>query len=270
MATIPNKVLVRLTSGIKKFQGILKSAKERDVNESDTAAIVMDILAEVFGYNKYSEITSELDIKKTYCDLAIKIGDDTKFLLEIKAIGIDLKPEHIRQAVNYGSNKGTDWVILTNGDRWCIFKIIFDKPLSYDLIYEFDFLEINSKKISDIEYLYYISKESLGRCALEEFLAERQSLNKFFIGQVLITNPVLECIKKTIRRINPDVKVSTDEIKDVLVLDVIKREVFDDEKSDDAKKKINKVFRTVTKKEPRLKVKPKEETKQTMPPIQSI
>jgi hypothetical protein len=270
MATIPNKVLVRLASGIKKFQGILKSAKERDINESDTAAIVMDILAELFGYDKYSEITSELDIKKTYCDLAIKIGDETKFLLEIKAIGIDLKPEHIRQAVNYGSNKGTDWVILTNGGHWCIFKIIFGKPLSYDLIYEFEFFSLNSKKVSDIEYLYYISKESIGRSALEDFLAERQSLNKFFIGQILITDPVLECIKKTIRRINTDVKVSTGEIKDVLILDVIKREVFDDEKSDDAKKKINKVFKTVIKKKPRLKVKPKEEPKQTIPPSQSV
>jgi hypothetical protein len=37
---------------------------------SDTVIIVTDVLAEVFGYDKYSELTAEFAISGTYCDLA--------------------------------------------------------------------------------------------------------------------------------------------------------------------------------------------------------
>jgi len=254
MATIPPKVLVRFTSGIKKFQSILKSAEENDINESDTVTIVMDMLAEIFGYEKYSEITSELAIKKTYCDLAIKINGEFKFLIEVKAIGIDLKSDYVRQVVNYGTNQGLDWVILTNGICWEIFRLTFDKPIKDDLIYEFDILSLNLKKENELELLYYISKESLGRSALEDYLIERLTLNKFFIGQVLLSEPVIANIRKTIRKICPEVKVTADEIKEVLITDVLRREIFDEEKVNEARKKINKAFKAPIKNEPQIKL----------------
>jgi hypothetical protein len=84
--------------------------KNRDINESDTVTIITDILEIIFGYKNIDEITSELAIKKTFCDLAIKLDGEIRLLIEVKAAGIDLKEQHIRQAVNYGSNSGLDWV----------------------------------------------------------------------------------------------------------------------------------------------------------------
>ena len=63
MPRIPQKVARRLSFGLKQFQPILESAKSRDVNESDTVAIVTDILSEIFGYDKYNEVTSEYKIR---------------------------------------------------------------------------------------------------------------------------------------------------------------------------------------------------------------
>jgi len=247
MATIPKKVFIRLSAGIKKFQNILKSAKEKDINESDTVTIVMDMLTELFGYEKYSEITTELAINKTYCDLAIKIDGEVKFLIEVKAIGIELKTEHIRQVVNYGSNKGTDWVILTNGSSWKIFKISFGKPIKNDLIYEFEFDKLNPKNINDIEYLYYISRESINRSVLDDYLVEKQTLNRFFIGQIILSQPVLESIRKTIKRVCPDVKVDIVEVEEILSQEILRREILDDEKTIEAKKKIIKVLKASAK-----------------------
>jgi hypothetical protein len=70
---IPTKVSARIAAGLKRFQPILAAAKSRDVNESDTVVVVTDVLQEVFGYDKYSEITSEHSIRGTFCDLAIKL-----------------------------------------------------------------------------------------------------------------------------------------------------------------------------------------------------
>ena len=65
MASIPKKVAERLVGGIKRFQPILSAARARDVGESDTVTIVKDMLADVFGYDKYSEVTSEFAIRGT-------------------------------------------------------------------------------------------------------------------------------------------------------------------------------------------------------------
>jgi hypothetical protein len=51
---IPKKVADRLAAGLKRFKPVLESAKDRDVNESDTSLIVTDMLAEVFGFDKYA------------------------------------------------------------------------------------------------------------------------------------------------------------------------------------------------------------------------
>ena len=110
MAKIPTKVQERIVASLKRFQPILSSAKARDVGESDTVTIVTDMLAEVFGYDKYSEITSEHAIRGTYCDLATKIDGQLSMLIEVKAIGLDLKDSHVKQAVDYAANQGTDWV----------------------------------------------------------------------------------------------------------------------------------------------------------------
>ena len=63
MTNIPKKVADRFSKSIPKFQKVLKIAKDRDVNESDTVSILKDILSEVFGYDKYIDLTGEFAIR---------------------------------------------------------------------------------------------------------------------------------------------------------------------------------------------------------------
>ena len=91
MANIPAKAVQRLTAALKRFQPIISSARARDVNESDTVTIVADMLSEMFGYDKYSEVTSEEAIRGTYCDLAVRVAEKALFIVEVKAVGLDLK-----------------------------------------------------------------------------------------------------------------------------------------------------------------------------------
>ena len=134
MAKIPKKTIERLQKTVGKFQRILEDGKSRDVNEADTVKIVADILAEVFGYDKYTEITSGIAIRNTFCDLAIKTNEKIQFLIEVKAIGLDLKENHLRQAIGYGAREGVKWVVLTNGIIWQIYRIRSKIPINYDCL----------------------------------------------------------------------------------------------------------------------------------------
>jgi hypothetical protein len=143
MSNIPKKAIERFVRTLPKFQKIIQTAKDRDVNEADTVAVLNDIFGEVFGYDKYLEVTSEFLIRGTYCDLAIKVEDKVQFLIEVKAVGIELKDAHIRQAIDYGANHGVPWIILTNGVEWRVFRVRFEQPINVDSMCTFDFLMLN-------------------------------------------------------------------------------------------------------------------------------
>lgn len=237
---IPKKVVERLVAGIKRYQPILDSARTRDVGETDTVTIVKDMLADVFGYDKYSELTSEYAIRGTYCDLAIKLDGKLTTLIEVKAIGIELKDSHIKQAVDYAANQGVDWVLLTTGIRWCVYHVFFTKPIQHELVVDIDFGKCNHRMDADLEHLYLWCKEGWQRSALGDYHAQKQALSRYFLSAIVLSDPGLDVIRRELRRVTPDIKITTDQIKAVLMNEVLKREVVEGEKADEAKKKVSK------------------------------
>ena len=238
MAKIPTKIIERIAAGVKRFQPIITSAKSRDVGESDTVTIIVDILAEVFGYDKYSEITSEFAIRGTYCDLAIKLEGALEMLIEVKAIGIDLKEQHVKQAIDYAANQGVEWVVLTNGLNWRVYKVIFGKPIGQELVLDLDFCTLSGKSAKDLDTLYLFCKEGWMKSVLGEYHTQKQALSRFFLGAMILSEPVLNIIRRELKRLSPDVRVEIEEIKAVLMAEVLKREVLEGDSASDAKKKI--------------------------------
>lgn len=238
---IPKKIDDRIKAGLKKYQPVLANAKLRDVGEADTVTIIKDMLSDVFGYDKYSEITSEYAIRGTYCDLAIKLDGKLSTLIEVKAVGIELKDQHVKQAIDYGANQGVDWVMLTNGISWQVYKLTFSKPIEKELVLNFDITSINPRLDKDIESLYLLCKEGWQRSALGDYHTQKQALSRFFMGAMLQAVPVLDVIRKELKKVSPDVKITNEEIKDVLINEVIKREVLEGDKASDASKKVGRV-----------------------------
>jgi hypothetical protein len=240
MANVPSKVANRLVAGIKRFQPVLLAAKSRDIGESDTVTIVVDMLAEIFGYDKFVEITSEYAIRGTFCDLATKIDGALQSLIEVKAIGLELKEAFVKQAVDYAANQGVDWVVLTNAISWRVYKVTFAKPIGQELVIDIDFCSLNPKNAKDIESLYLFCKEGWIKSVLGEYHREKEALSRFFLGAVVLSDPVLQVIRKELKKASPDVRIDVDKIKAVLTSEVLKREVMEGDKANEARKKVAK------------------------------
>ena len=163
MANVPAVTSKRIATAVPKFRKVLEQARERDVNESDTVTIVTDILEEVFGFDKYTEITREYAIQGTYCDLAIKSAKKVEYLIEVKAIGIGLKDTHLRQVVSYASQEGIRWVVLTNGIMWQIHRVTVDDRVESTRLIEFDFTALNPRKKDDEEMLFLLCKKGCSK-----------------------------------------------------------------------------------------------------------
>lgn len=231
MTKIPAKVGERLAAGLRRFQPILDGARARDVGEADTVAIVKDILGEVLGFDKYTEITSEHLIRGTYCDLAVKIDGKLALLIEVKAAGLELKDLHVKQAVDYAANQGCEWVALTNAHRWLVYRVKFGKPIEHTLIADIGMSSLNPRKEDDLRLLWLLSKEGWVKSHLDDYAAQQEALSRFTIGALLLTEPVLAVLRRELRRISPDAKSELSSIESALQQEVIKREVLEGDRA---------------------------------------
>lgn len=245
MASIPAKVFERFKANLSGLQKVLEQAKNRDINEADTVVIVSDVLTSIFGYDKYEEVTREYAIKNNYCDLAVKLDSTLKFLIEVKAIGLTLQDKHYQQALDYGANNGTDWIVLTNGIIWKVYKVKFEKPIRTDFICEFNLLELKLKNQSDLDKLFILCKEGIKRNAIDEFSEHKMVVNKYYIGAILQSDALVEAVKKELKKINQSVKPDTDEVISIIKNDVLKRELIDFPEALDAMDKYTRIIKKI-------------------------
>lgn len=247
---IPKRVEDRLRASLKVFTPILTAQRNRDVSEADTVTLVKDLLADLFGYDKYAEVTSEHAVRGTFCDLAIRVEDKLRFLIEVKAIGLQLNDRHIKQAVDYGTNQGVEWVVLTNGVRWTVYHLLFKKPIEAKLVADFDLLTMNLKNDSDLEKLFLLTREGLAKGALAEFRHRQGATDRFLLAAILTHSElVTTAIRREVRRIT-DMLVDPDTISMVLREEVLKRETREGPEAIEAVKRVNRGANSGTKNTP--------------------
>ncbi len=236
------KVASRISAQLKNYQGILAQAMKKDSSEGDTVVIVTDMIANVLGYDKYQNLSSEHAIRGTYVDLMVSTDNKPRFLVEVKAVGVELKDNFIKQAVDYAANKGVDWVVLTNGVIWRIYKVVFAKPIDKVLVCELNVLEANYKGPEAIECFGSLSLEGFSKDALSDWFHEKQITSKFTIAALLMSDPILDAIRLQIRRLS-QVRVDVDEIHSLLGEEVIKRELIDGDEAKSASAFLKKMQR---------------------------
>lgn len=258
MAKIPAAVEKRLKTEIPKFQKILEGARSRDINEADTVVIVTDMLSRVFGMDKYTDITREFAIKGTYVDLAVTIDNTISYLVEVKAIGLDLKQNHLRQVVDYAAKEGVKWAVLTNGVEWQIHRVIVAGKVDNEEIISFNFMELNHRKQADLDMVYLLCKKAVTKDVIEEYYEHQQACNKFVLGALLTGDESIALVKKLLKKVTPGIKPDDDEIREIIETQVIKREVQTSDTALEAQKKVKKALAKSARKKANGTKKPKE------------
>lgn len=240
---VSKRFVDRARPALRRYQKILESAKKRDVNESDTSVIVSDMLTEILGYDKYHEVTTELSVRSTFCDLAIKINGRLQYLIEVKSIGTDLKETHLRQAIEYGAREGIEWVLLTNGYLWQAHRIRFEQPIDHDLVFELDLLRNDNKVPQLLEKLFLISREAGNASAIDLYWQSKEATSRYVLAQLILSEDVLRLIRRRLRSLFKGTKISAEELATVLQVEVMKRDVLDGEKAEAAAKTVKRAVR---------------------------
>ena len=164
-------------------------------------------------------------------------------IVEVKAIGLDLRDAHTKQAVDYAANQGIEWVAVTNGAIWRVYRVMFSKPIDQELVLEIDVLSLLPRSAEHIENLFLLTRESVVKSGLLAYHDHRQATSKFFLAAVILSDPVLDVVRRELRRVSGgEVKVDVEEIRNAIAGEVLKRDVIDGDKFDAARKKVSRAI----------------------------
>jgi len=246
---IPKKVQDRLVAGLKRYQPIVGKLRERDISEADTVTVIKDMLTDIFGYDKYTELTSEQQIRGTFCDLAVRVEGKVYYLAEVKSAGTNLGDNHLRQAVNYGAHHGIEWVLLTNAIEWKVYRIKFAQPIDWAEVYHFDMCKLSSRSADDLEKLFMLCRESISSDSLADYHRQAQIVNRYTVAELLHGEVVVTALRREMRRLFDGLKVSDEELRTILTNDVIKRDALDGDQPKAARTLVKRATNAAAKKQ---------------------
>lgn len=190
---------------VAQFATKLKEYKKRylqkryaELDESATRLMVNSLLTEVLGYTELEEIKTEYQIRGEYADYVIQLARKKHFVVEVKAVQLDLNEKHLRQSTAYAANEGIDWIILTNGWQIEVYKMIFAKPISTKLVFKFNLNDpVDFKKAP--QSLVLLSKKSVLRNELNNFWHRFDALEPKNLAKTLYSGDVIRLLRRMLK-----------------------------------------------------------------------
>ena len=204
----------KLLSSIKEYRKKYLVGKYSELDESGTRLMINSFLTDVLGFTSIEEVKTEYMIRGTYADYVIQVNGKRYFIVEVKAMGLELSQKHLRQAVNYAANEGIEWALLTNGKRLDFYRIIFDKPIDSRKVFSIDLSDVKQFRVA-VENLQYITKQLILRKGLEHLWDKCAALEPSNISRLLYSKYIINFLRRQLRKTHKS-KFSDDEIKGVV------------------------------------------------------
>ena len=223
---------LRIKELIDKYTQLVEEKRLGEYNEELTKKDFILPLFEALGWNVYNNpdktdsVSAEETISKKRVDYGFRINGIPKFLLEAKAIPVDLnKAKFAEQAINYSWHKGCTWAVLTDFEGIKVFNAEWKSKTVRENL----FLNIIwSDYLDRFDKLWWLSKESFEKGLLdkEAELVGKKS-KKIPVDKQLLADftRFREMLSKDITKLNQD-KGLTEEELDESVQRILDRLIF--------------------------------------------
>jgi predicted type IV restriction endonuclease len=225
-------MVIDITKDFKKYISDFRQSYNRDIkNEHETSRLVSKFCEGVLGY-KSLEISLEHRVKHKYVDYAIVLDEEVQFFIEVKRTSLALKERHIEQATSYAAQVGVHWVLLTNGKKWKMYRLSWDKKgIQDNLVWDVDILE---DKVKDsISKLSMLHKKNITKGMLDAYFNKQETLSPENILQAIFHEKILHLICLNLKK-SSGIKIDKAELREK-IKGMISKETWKKIKGDDIK-----------------------------------
>lgn len=193
----------KLIQVIENIRPKIEEWRRKALKETQTRTIVIAPLLEALGWDvrdpdEVQEEFTTVDGKSV--DYGLKLNKKCVLLIEAKPLDDPLTDvKAVTQTVNYATNDGVVWCILTNGVTWKVYKSSENCPAPEKLMYEVSIDPRDSEDVSVkviAERMWRFSRDEIAKGTLDAIGEEtfndskvRKALNQ------IMANPPLSLIK---------------------------------------------------------------------------
>lgn len=224
----------RIQANLKKYQNIVTQAKQRNLNEADTRDIIKAMISDLLGFDPFFEVTGEFSIKGQFADFAVKSNDSILFFTEVKSIDTKLDEKHLFQVIGYAANHGVEWAVLTNAERWIVYRLFAGEDKKTEVVLDFNVLTCSPSETKD--HFLRFSKEGFRQSLLHAQWTNLQALHPKRIAAFICSEPSLAVLRKEIQK-HSGLKVTDQAVHDIVVNQVLRGDLSDEIKAASIKKK---------------------------------
>ena len=241
MAVYQDKAKDRIKSGLSRMNTIIEKGKRDSYNEADTRKIVTDILTRYLGWDQFDNLTAEQMIGSRYADFVIKKEDDILAVIEVKQIGLKLKETHLNQARQYATDEGIEWIILTNGDTWNVYRNILENGIPVaKYVFSTTISDKEEKPAEKTKKLYFLSEESSRKHEIKEYYDRKVALSGENLADYILSDVILNKLRIALKN-GTGQKLNNHDIAKAVVEQVF----VDSLVSEDIYKRLSKIKRTI-------------------------
>jgi hypothetical protein len=194
---ISNDKKAALLADLKNYKKNYLQEKYLQSDESSTRLMINHLLTSILGYKPLDEVKTEYMIKGTYADYVIQLDGDRPFLVEVKAMQFELSDKHLRQAVNYAANEGIEWILLTNGKDFQLYKVIFGQPIDSKLVFDLRLMEDDLK--TACEFFQYLTRAAVLKNGLAYLWNRFSALSPHSLASFLYSSKIIAILKKELK-----------------------------------------------------------------------
>lgn len=189
----------RIQDGLKKYSRIVGQARQRGMNERDTADIVKAMLGDMLGYDPFFDVTAEISVRGQNADYAVLIERQVQFLLNVKSLAVVPNAAHLLRLSGSSTPPYAEWALLTNSDVWSCYRLGVGHDRHAELVFRVSLLDA---ALSDekAQLFYLVCKEGVQEGALQNYWERFRVLNPGRIAGMLLSADVLNLLRRELQR----------------------------------------------------------------------
>ena len=202
---------------ISDSRNLILEIQRRDANEAETRRRVERIFERVMGYDVLTHLSRERAVRGAgdteHVDFTIQMeaGDEAQpmIMVELKRVGVDLAPKHLKQASRYAIDAGCEWVLLTNGRQWRLYHVEFGQPPITKLVEQWDLISDEPETLA--KKFDLIGLKKLKRGILDTLWERTKVLAPENLLKAILSSDSIRALRRVLKR-DTGVAVTADHI----------------------------------------------------------
>lgn len=197
MATEDRFDAEKATELVRQLAAMIEHDRGRSIHEAQTVAKYVTPFLEAIGWTVADDrLIHQYPVKQGKVDIALLAEGKPVVFVEAKRLkeNLSLKDKEAAQALDYGFKSGTDWCVLTNGERYEIYNAFAKVDHARKLVTSFNILNAAKSPESELPKLRLLSFEGVTLGELEKFAKETFSRERLREVLTELPDPVMSAL----------------------------------------------------------------------------